>query len=761
MLFPKACYLLPFSSLFSIHPMKKLLTKPWLGVCLGSAALAGALVVGVRPAPLEASSHREAPLISYDPLADNTDVYAFRSPDDPNTVTIIADFIPFQLPQGGPVYYNFGENVRYEIHIKNRPSIPNGSPAGTPTSPGDDITYRFTFALTNEDPTTHFRIRNAGAGVKENQKATYTCEVSRDGGATFTTIVTTGVVPPYNVGPRAISNATVGFGAANYRQLITSAIQTVGAGANAGTKVFCGTSDDPFFVDIGAVEDLGNIRPARARDGLYHKNVNSIALQIPISQLQRSGLQVSAATSILDPAFVIGVWASASRPALRTLVAPDASGNTTGAQTVSGNYVQVSRLGMPLANEVVSNYGNKDEFNARTPYTENRTYDVNFTNPELALYMADNNPSGTTAPKPAGQTYFGEVVPGLSLLRIQSKSLAGRPNLPAAGFDFRNGAPGVSGLAGSAAVAGTALAPIASGGLGEYLLRPGQPRSVDILPLFHTGVPNARPFQLATGKNGDPLAAGKPFINNFLPVGTAASVGGDMLRLNMAVPVTPRNSVDFSSEGLLAAAKLGLTDTRFNGNANLEFIPNMDGFPNGRRLEDDAPRIELQSVSGVVLASLGLWYDDFTATATNPVTPQLNNVLNFTTGIERNDTTIRVAWPFLQDPWSGTTAQPTVTSQRQASGLGLQPALLAAQVFPNPVVDQTTVRYELATRATLTFTVTDITGRKVAVLASEKTQNAGKYDLTWKPAASVAPGQYILVISSGKTLLQSIHLEKR
>ena len=738
--------------------MKHLLTRPLLGLCLGTAALAGGLAVGLRPGNLEASSHREAPLISYDPLADNTDVYAFRSPDDPNTVTIIADFIPFQLPQGGPVYYNFGENIRYEIHIKNRPSIPTAT--GVPTSPGDDITYRFTFAITNQDPTTHFRIRNAGAGVKENQKATYTCEVSRDGGATFSTIVTNGVVPPYNVGPRAISNATVGFGAADYRQLITSSIQTVGSGASTGTKIFCGTADDPFFVDIGAIEDLGNIRATRARDGLYHKNVNSIALQIPINQLQRGGLSVSSATSILDPAFVIGVWASASRPALKTLAAPDASGNTTGAQTFSGNYVQVSRLGMPLTNEVVSNYGNKDEFNARTPYSENRAYDVNFTNPELALYMADNTPSGTTAPKPAGQTYFGEAVPGFGPLRIQSKSLAGRAGLPAAGFDFRNGAAGVSGLAGSTAVAGTALAPIAQGGYGEYLLRPGQPRSVDLLPIFHTGVPNVPPFQLATGKNGNPLAAGKPFINNFLPVGTAASLGGDMLRLNMAVPVTPRNSPDFSSEGLLAAAKLGLTDTRYNTTTTLEPIPNMDGFPNGRRLEDDAPRIELQTVSGVVLASLGLWYDDFAAGATNPVTAQLNNVLNFTTGVERNDTTIRAAWPFLQDPWSGTKAQPTVTSQRQGSGLGLQPDILAAQVFPNPVVDQTTVRYDLATRATLTFTVTDMTGRKVATLATDRTQNPGSYDLVWKPANSVAPGQYILVIASGKTVLQSIHLEK-
>ena len=741
--------------------MKKLLSKPLLGVCLGTAALAGTLALGVRPGTLEASSHREAPLIAYDLQADNTDVYAFRSPDDPNTVTIIADYIPFQLPQGGPIYYNFGENIRYEIHIKNRPSIAVGSPAGTPTSAGDDITYRFTFTLANEDPSTHFRVRNAGNGPKENHKATYTCEVSRNGGA-FTSIVTNGVVPPYNVGPRAISSA-VGFNSPNYRQLITNAIQTVGSGANTGTKVFCGTADDPFFVDIGAIEDLGNIRPTRARDGLYHKNINTIALQIPISQLQRDGLQVSAATSILDPAFVIGVWASASRPALKTLVAPDANGNTTGAQTVSGNFVQVSRLGMPLTNEVISNYGNKDEFNARTPYTENRAYDVNFTNPELALYMADNVPRPPAAPKTAGQTYFGEAVPGFSMLRIQSKSLAGQPGLGGAsfmGFDFRNGATGVSGLAGSAAVAGTALASIANGGLGEYLLRPGQPRSVDLLPLFHTGVPNVRPFQLATGKAGNPLAAGKPFINNFLPVGTGTSVGGDMLRLNMAVPVTPRNSVDFSSEGLLAAAVLGLTDARFNTTTTLQAIPNMDGFPNGRRLEDDVPRIELQTVSGAVLASLGLWYDDFTPGTTNPATPQLTNVLTFTTGVERNDTTTRVAWPFLQDPWSGVKAQPTVTSQRQSNGLGLQANIVVAQAFPNPVVDQTTIRYDLTTRSTLTFTVTDMTGRKVATLATDKTLNPGTHDIVWKPGSSVAPGQYILVISAGKTVLQSLHLEK-
>ncbi len=150
--------------------MEKTLTRPALLLTAAEAAAAGVLLWSGGHTPLEASSHREAPLIAYDPLADNTDVYAFRSPDDPNTVTIIANYIPFQLPQGGPIYYNFGENVCYEIHIKNRPSI--ATAAGVPTSAGDDITYRFTFSLTDQDPTTHFRIRNAGMGPKENQKTT-------------------------------------------------------------------------------------------------------------------------------------------------------------------------------------------------------------------------------------------------------------------------------------------------------------------------------------------------------------------------------------------------------------------------------------------------------------------------------------------------------------------------------------------------------------------------------------------------------------
>src|SRR5205085_10315475 len=184
-------------------------------------------------------------------------------------------------------------------------------------------------------------------------------------------------------------------------------------------------------------------------------------------------------------------------------------------------------------------------------------------------------------------------------------------------FGFGNGQDGLYGLKGTSAVAGTALDDAVFGTL--RLPAPASPRSVDLWPIYNTGVPNLRPYQLATGKNGNPLAAGKPFINNFLPN------GGDMLRLNMAVPPTPRNSPDFNSLGLVWAAVLGLTDARFNTTTAIQNIPNMDGFPNGRRLEDDVTRIELQAVSGVVLAAIGLPYEQ---------NDRLGKVLAYTTQVE-------------------------------------------------------------------------------------------------------------------------------
>jgi uncharacterized repeat protein (TIGR01451 family) len=544
-----------------------------------------------------ASSHREAPLLLGDPLADNVDVYAFRSPDNPSMVTLIATYVPFQAPQGGPNYYNFGENIRYEVHVDNNAAIS-----------GDEITYRLTFTLTNGDPTTFFNIRLG----QQNQKATYKMEKSTDGGLTFTTIIQNGIVPPTYVGMRSILSP-VGLNT-TYPALMQSAIMT----ATTGEKVFAGPTDDPFFVDLGGVFDLGNLprQGGTPRDGVGCMNVSAIVIQVPIASLRKAGAP-STPANILDPSYVIGVWASASRPKLRTL-------GTNGTQTNNGEWIQVSRLGMPLTNEVVIPIGMKDYWNSLTPYQElaDLTLDKNFYNPELALYM-DN-------------AQFGSAVPAFAKLRIQKNSLGM--------FNFSNGGNGLFALKGTAAVAGTALETF-----GDLLLpAENMPRSVDLWPIFHTGVPNMRPYQLATGKNGDPLAAGKPFIHNFLPN------GGDMLRLNMAVPVTPRNDPAFSPLGIIQAAVLGLTDPAYNTTTTLQFIPNMDGFPNGRRLEDDVTLIELQTVAGAVLAAVGLWYDDYIpGQSASPVTADLMDVLGYRTGVNMNDTAFVSSFPYLASPWTG------------------------------------------------------------------------------------------------------------
>jgi len=656
----------------------------------------------------QASSHREAPLIAFDPLADNTDLYAFRSPCDTNKIVLIANYIPFEHPAGGPNYYTFGENIRYEIHVKNNAS-----------TPGDNIVYRFTFQHTNQDASTFFNIRLG----QQNIKTTYTCERSIDGGNTFTTIASNAIVPPPNIGPRSIENATVGLGASSYGSLMQQAVTN----ATTGEKLFCGPVDDPFFVDLGGAFDVGGFRTgAQARDGLAKFNCHSIVIEVPISTLQKNGQNTTAATSILDGNFVIGVWASASRPQITTL-------STNGDEpTYSGNWVQVSRIGMPLTNEVVMPIGMKDQWNRSNPYTADGGYRPFFQNPELGLYMDDSQ--------------FGGAVPGLDSLRIQTNSLGT--------YDFRNTKPGLYPLKNTLAVSGTALADI--GGYGAYLLpNNSSPRAVDLMPIFLMGVPNLNPYQLATGKGGNPLANGKPFINNFLLysplIGTPEFA--DLLRLNMAVPVTPRNDPNFSSLGIVKAAVIGLTDPAYN-NTNIQFIPNMDGFPNGRRLEDDVTTIELQAVSGVALAAIGLWYDDFT---TNPVTPDLLHVLDFNAGVTHNDTTFQQCFPYLQEPWRGFNGAEYV-GPTHVNELGLSSPVAAMSAYPNPFVNEVTLKYRLTAAADITIQVVDLNGRLVQTLEHGR-KEAGEYTTRWSNN-NLPAGVYFAKLNIGGQTLQSAKLVK-
>src|SRR5688572_9303431 len=370
---------------------------------LSRIALLGSVAIfAVFSAILMASSHREAPLIADDPLADNTDLYAFRSPANPNKVVIIANYIPAELPQGGPNYYNFGPDVRYEIHVDNDVK-----------TAGDDIVYRFMFQQVNEDPTTFFNSRLG----KQNLKTTYTLQRSKNG-ESFTTIVSNGNVPPNNIGPRSIESG-VGLGTP-YQTLMASAIES----ASTGERVFAGPIDDPFFVDLGGIFDLGDAprQSGSPRDGLAKSNTHTLAIEVDIATLQKNGKSVEKAKSILDDDYIIGVWASASRRKVKTLNTM-ANSNMSALETTSGDWVQVSRIGMPLTNEVIIPIGDKDYWNSLTPYQDLANlskFGNYFYNPELALYMDER------------EGFFGAAVPAFAPLDIQR--------------GFRNGENGLFGF---------------------------------------------------------------------------------------------------------------------------------------------------------------------------------------------------------------------------------------------------------------------------------------------------------------------------
>jgi len=693
---------------------------------------------------IDASSHREAPLIANDPVADNADLWVFRSPDSPNSVTIVASFIGLELPEGGPNWTTFAEGVRYEIHIKNKPSQAELGAAK------DDITYRFTFSQTNEDPTTFFNIRLG----KQNLKTTYKCEKSTDGGTTFTAIVNNGIVPPNFIGPRSIASSA-GLNK-SYTQIVQEAINT---SSPDGERMLVGPFDDPFFVDLGGVFDLGQTRqgfgndpnnPNFARDAVAGFNVHAIVMNIPIAKLQKDSKTVAQAENILDQNYVIGVWAASYRPRVTTL-------SPLGAKpTYSGDYVQVSRLGMPLVNEAIIPIGLKDKWNAVSPYSkEEQDFIVPyFVNPELALYMDDSQ--------------FGGAIPALSALRIQSRAypaIGVIPTYTTPGFDFRNGKDGafaVTKLNPVPNLAGTAFAV----NLNNGLVGAGQPRAVDFYPIFYFGVPNLIPYQLATGKTGGPLSAGKPFIHNFLPLTVDSKgkiFGGDVLRLNMATPVTPRNTAEYrvnARMGLIRAAAIGLTAPPFNTNRNLEPIPHMDGFPNGRRLEDDVTTIELQATGGLVLAAVGLGFDDAVqANYSDLASTRLVAELTYDAGPTANDVPLSFTFPYLALPHRGydyvkqlTAKAPGTTAVSNGHiNIGVPRAFIIEQNYPNPFNPSTEIKYHVSANDVVKLRVFNQLGQVMTTLV-DKPHTPGAYSVVWD-AKDVPSGTYYYRLEVGNDVM--------
>jgi Domain of unknown function (DUF4331) len=306
------------------------------------------------------SSHREAPEISKDPVADSTDVYAFVSPDKPDTVTLIANYIPLQEPAGGPNFYEFGDDVLYGIHIDN-----NGDGNA-------DISYEFRFSTQVLNENTFLYNTGPIQAINSpnfNRRQFYDLTVVS--GFSQKTIGTNLACPPCNIGPLSTPN---------YNVVAGQAIHNLGN----GITVFAGQRAEAFYVDLGSIFDLADLRPFEALHTTFglpvtlsaapgvndtnDLNVHSIAIQVPISEVTIKG----------HPS--IGVWTTASRQSA-TFWDGDKGQNVS-----SGPWRQVSRLGNPLVNEVINPMGKKDLWNTLPP-SDDKLFAQYVAHPELAALL--------------------------------------------------------------------------------------------------------------------------------------------------------------------------------------------------------------------------------------------------------------------------------------------------------------------------------------------------------------------------------------
>ncbi|WNV76868.1 DUF4331 domain-containing protein [Geodermatophilus sp. DSM 44513] len=293
--------------------------------------LAGSAVVGLLPSVAQASSHREAPLIAAEPALDNTDVYAFTSPEDANTVTLIANWAPFSEPNGGPNFYPWATGVAHDINIDN-----DGDAVA-------DVVYRWEFSTQDARGTGTFLYNNGPVTSLGDAnllfRQTYDLTVSV-GGAPFAPVLDDAPVAPSFTGPK---------GMPDYAALRTEAIKPLPGGG----KSLAAQADDPFFLDLRVFDLLyGADLSETGQDTLAGYNVNTLALQVPKNALAIAGDAAN------NP--VVGIWSTTSRPSMTTR-------NADGSVTSSGSLQQVSRLGAPLVNEVVVPTGLKDAFNAISP----------------------------------------------------------------------------------------------------------------------------------------------------------------------------------------------------------------------------------------------------------------------------------------------------------------------------------------------------------------------------------------------------------
>ena len=336
---------------------------------LTAAALAATLGFG--------SSHREAPGITLDPSADNTDTYAWTAKDAPGALTVAADWIPGQVPANGPNFFGWDDRARYYIHIDN---TGDGRP---------DVSYRYQFKTTTRNKNSFLYALPGASGYNDPklnviQRYSIVRETYRYNGKKVSVKakkIAEGLpsAPP-NIGPKTFPN---------YSVFADGAVKTIGD----GTKVFVGQRDDPFFVDLGATFDGINVRKltgnkGQGKDDLSGMNTHSIVMQIPerLVTQEPQGRSPARTAAQRGGRRVVHHGAQAA-PGERRLggqaQAPEAARQASG----HDGWVQVSRLGNPLVNEVVIPLGKKDQFNRTTPDRDAALYGKFVVKPELAAIL--------------------------------------------------------------------------------------------------------------------------------------------------------------------------------------------------------------------------------------------------------------------------------------------------------------------------------------------------------------------------------------
>ena len=381
------------------HVRKPLIAA--LAFAAGAVAIVLLVVYGPGPHGAKASSHAEAPLIGQDPRADNTDLYAFVSPEDTSKVTMIANYIPLEAPASGPNFYSFDDSALYEIKVDQD---------------GDgraDVGYQFTFTTQTRNPNTFlYNTGPIGSLTDTDWNRPQTYDVTfvhykkdgkvEQGGKNKPVVLGQDIsTPPDNIGPRSTPN---------YDTLAAAAVTSL----PGGIKVFAGQRDDPFYVDLGSIFDLAGLRPfnpfhliplsaASGVDALANYNTHSIEIQVPISQLAQA------------PNKNVGIYATASRQKATIL-------RNDGTKDGYGRWVQVSRLGNPLINEVVIPLGKKDYWNRSEPSNDSQ-FEHYYSNPEVSalenLLYGQANANGVLQPiDETGRTDLDLIllngVPGLN-----------------------------------------------------------------------------------------------------------------------------------------------------------------------------------------------------------------------------------------------------------------------------------------------------------------------------------------------------------